>query len=87
MLGETEDSTLVGQLVAIRDEGFAVSHDELEEGVVGIAAPIFSPRGLVTASIGVVAPAGRLQTAGFVANVIVSAAASIGRKPISTSST
>jgi IclR family KDG regulon transcriptional repressor len=87
VLGDAEDSSLVGQLAAIRDEGFAVSHDELEEGVVGIAAPIFSPRGVVIASIGVVAPEGRLQTTGFVAKVVVSAAASVGCQPISTSAT
>jgi DNA-binding IclR family transcriptional regulator len=87
VLQDAEDPALGGELEAVRDDGFAVSQDELEEGVVGVAAPIFSPRGVVIASIGVVAPAGRLQTTELVTRAVLAAAASVGRQPISTSIT
>ncbi len=46
-------------LEVIRRRGYAVSHDELEEGVTGLAAPVFDPRGIAIASVGVVAPSSR----------------------------
>lgn len=41
--------------------GYTISHNDLEQGIVGIAAPIRDIDGMPVASIGVVAPSARLQ--------------------------
>ncbi len=66
------------ELTAIRRNGYAISHDELEEGVTGIAAPILDVRGTAVASIGVVAPTARLPRERDVAPAVREAAAAIG---------
>lgn len=48
-------------LAAIRQEGFAVSVGEREEGVAAVAAPIFNRRGKVIAAISLSGPAARLS--------------------------
>jgi len=61
-------------LAAIRRTGYATSHDELETGVTGVAAPIFDSRGVVVASIGVVAPTPRLSNEPELGAAVVAAA-------------
>ena len=51
------DPDLLAELARVRRKGYAVSHDELEEGVAGIAAAIVDRTGRPLGSLGVVAPA------------------------------
>lgn len=64
-------------LGAIHRAGYATSHDELEEGVAGLAAPVLDRRGVAVASIGVVAPTGRLPRERDLAPAVRTAAARI----------
>jgi DNA-binding IclR family transcriptional regulator len=45
------------QLDAIRQMGYALSHDELQMGVHGIAAPVIGPDGVAIASVALLVPA------------------------------
>jgi DNA-binding IclR family transcriptional regulator len=47
------------QLEQIRKAGHAISADELQRGVHGLAAPILDPHGLARATIAVLVPAER----------------------------
>lgn len=47
------------ELALIREQGFALSHDELQHGVYGLAVPVFEPEGQVLASLAVLAPVAR----------------------------
>lgn len=68
---------LAAELASIRTAGHAVSHDELEEGVAGLAAPILDVRGAAIASVGVVAPSARLPRERDLAPAVRDAAAQI----------
>lgn len=45
----------------IRQHGYAVTHDELEIGLSGVAAPVFGPDDDVVAAVGVSGPTARLE--------------------------
>jgi DNA-binding IclR family transcriptional regulator len=77
----SDPARLIAELAQIRQLGFAASRGELEDGVVGVAAPVFSPTGGVVASIGVVAPSNRLIDTIEASKVVVRAAKSVGREP------
>lgn len=47
-------------LTDVRDNGYAIDDEESENGMRGIAAPIFDAAGAVAAAVGVVGPAQRL---------------------------
>jgi DNA-binding IclR family transcriptional regulator len=47
--------------IAIRKRGWAVTHDELEVGLTGIAVPVQGPRGDVVAALGISGPTARLE--------------------------
>ena len=64
-------------LAAIRGRGYAVTHDELEPGVVGIAAPVLNGGGAAVASIGLVAPSARYPEREPVAAAVIAAARAI----------
>jgi DNA-binding IclR family transcriptional regulator len=68
---------LDAELAAIRKAGFAMSHDELEDGVAGLAAPILGVAGVALASIGIVAPSARLPQERDLAPAVRGAAAQI----------
>lgn len=57
--GQPDAAEVHAALHAVRRRGYAISRDELEQGVTGLAAPVFDPRGVAIASIGVVAPSSR----------------------------
>lgn len=63
MLALLADAEAQGDGVAHADAtgGYTISHNDLEHGIVGIAAPILGGDGQPVASVGVVAPAARLQ--------------------------
>ncbi|MET0831031.1 MAG: IclR family transcriptional regulator C-terminal domain-containing protein [Acidimicrobiia bacterium] len=71
------DPDLLAELARVRRLGHAVSHDELEEGVAGVAAAIVDQTGRPLGSLGVVAPAARLPSANGLAVAIVDAAAAV----------
>jgi DNA-binding IclR family transcriptional regulator len=45
----------------VRRHGYAVTHDELEIGLSGVAAPVFGPDDDVVAAVGVSGPTARLE--------------------------
>lgn len=57
----TDRDELLDHLTDIRKDGYAVSMEELLEGVTSIAAPIFDYTGQVIAALSVVGPKQRLQ--------------------------
>ena len=48
-------------LAQVRNRGFAVTRDELEVGLAGVAAPVFGPDKDVVAAVGVSGPTARLE--------------------------
>lgn len=57
----TTRSALLAELEEIRESGFAVAHDELEDGLDALAAPIAGPGGGVIAAVGISGPTLRLE--------------------------
>lgn len=64
---------LGAELDRIRSRGYAMSHDELEQGVTGIAAAVLDASGRPVASLGVVAPTSRLPATGEAARATIAA--------------
>lgn len=60
-----------------RTRGYAVSHDELQAGVTGLAAGVFGPGRKVVASVGVVAPTHRFPPEDELAAAVCEAAAKV----------
>jgi len=56
----TSGSELEAELASVRERGFAVTNEELEPGLVAVAAPIFAGELTAIAAISVSAPASRL---------------------------
>ncbi|WP_169515233.1 IclR family transcriptional regulator [Gordonia shandongensis] len=54
-----DPDTIRSTLAAIRDRGYATTHDELMHDVAGIAAPVLDRAGRPVASVSVVAPSSR----------------------------
>jgi IclR family transcriptional regulator, acetate operon repressor len=48
-------------LAQVRKRGFAVTRDELEVGLAGVAAPVFGPEQEVVATVGISGPTARLE--------------------------
>lgn len=72
-----------GSLEGIRERGFAVSSDEVDEGVWGVSAPVFS-QGDVVGSVSTMAPIQRAgQLAGRAARATVMAAQVLTRLDLS----
>ncbi len=72
----TSRAALADDLRLVRDRGYAVTDEELEPGLVAIAAPVRRDGGVVVAALSVSAPATRLSAAQIpsVARVCVAAA-------------
>jgi IclR family transcriptional regulator, acetate operon repressor len=60
----TSRAALAAELAAVRDRGYAVTVEELEPGLVAVAAPVFAG-GAVIAAISVSGPASRFPAAEF----------------------
>lgn len=56
----TDPEVLQARLKQIRADGVAVSHGELDEQILGVAAPIYDARGSVVAAVSVAALASRV---------------------------
>ena len=57
----TDAEQLKSELEGIRQQGYAVDSEEMEEGVRCLAAPVFGPDGSILAAMSVSGPAGRLD--------------------------
>jgi len=55
-----DPAAVMARIAKTKDEGFAITHDELQMGVHGLAVPIFEQSKCV-ASLGILVPAGRAQ--------------------------
>jgi IclR family transcriptional regulator, KDG regulon repressor len=56
----TKPAIYRADLVAVRERGYAIDREEFQEGVSGVSAPIFNPKGQVIATISLVGPAFRM---------------------------
>jgi IclR family transcriptional regulator, acetate operon repressor len=57
----TDVEQLKSELERIREQGYAVDFEEMEEGVRCLAAPVFGPDGRILAAMSVSGPASRLD--------------------------
>jgi IclR family transcriptional regulator, acetate operon repressor len=57
----TSRTALAAELAVVRDQGYAVTDEELEPGLVAVAAPVFAGAAPAVAAISVSAPATRLS--------------------------
>ena len=57
----TDPAELTAELDRVRERGFAITRGELEEGLDGIAAPVFGADGHILAALGVSGPAFRIE--------------------------
>ncbi|KQT90708.1 hypothetical protein ASG49_13190 [Marmoricola sp. Leaf446] len=74
-------SDLEWDLEWVREHGYAVTHDELEIGLSGVAAPVFGPDDDVVAAVGVSGPTARLeQRAEEVGQLLVHHARTLSRR-------
>ena len=58
---KTDPDKLVAELMDIRKQGVAISHGDYIHGAVGIGAPVFSAKGELKGSIGIIAPESRFM--------------------------
>jgi IclR family transcriptional regulator, acetate operon repressor len=75
----TSEATLRAELAGVRARGYAVSDEELEQGLIAIAAPVFRYDGAVVSALSVSAPTSRMKrdTATAVARRCVEEAAGL----------
>jgi len=59
----TSRALLAEDLAAVRERGYAVTIEELEPGLVAVAAPVFTAGGIVVGALSVSGPASRLTAA------------------------
>lgn len=78
--GVADPDALRRQLEAARTLGYALSHDELQHGIHGLAVPIRDPEGRTIASLGILAPAMRASSLAQHAAALTDAAERIGRQ-------
>lgn len=64
----------------VRAQGYAVSRDELQMGVHGIAAPLLFPDGRCEASLGILVPSSRSELIPGLAEELMATAATISKK-------
>ena len=64
-----DPSVLRTQLRTIREHGYVVSDGEVDEGVRGVAAPVFNPDGRIAAGLSIAGPLFRLDDAALPAAI------------------
>lgn len=77
ILGAGEEAEL--RIQKVRKQGFAVSKDELQLGVHGIAAPLLYPDGRCEASLGILVPSSRSDLIGSLAEELMATATAISK--------
>jgi DNA-binding IclR family transcriptional regulator len=73
----TDVGALLTRIEQVRNDGYCVSHDELQRGVHGVAAPILEKSGRCLASIAVVVPAARAEIVPSLVKPVLAAARDI----------
>lgn len=77
-LKKAENATDAGKRIeAVRKDGYAISHDELQQGVHGIAVPLVEPGGRCQASLAILVPSLRASALPALRKALVAAAAEI----------
>jgi len=78
----TSRSKLLENLKEIRRVGYAFSHEEIDLGVSGVAAPLLDEAGQVMASIGVVGPVNQInrKNLGSIAGPVIHCARTVSRE-------
>jgi DNA-binding IclR family transcriptional regulator len=61
----TDPKNLCRELVSVREQGYAVVQEELEEGLNAIAAPVYDHTGRMAAAVSVAGPAYRVAPESF----------------------
>ncbi len=61
----TDKAQLTQLLAQVRQQGYALDDEESEDGMRGVAAPVFDASGAVVAAVGLVGPAQRVSKAGL----------------------
>ena len=56
----TKPGAYRADLAATRERGYAIDREEFQEGVSGVSAPVFNPKGQVIATLSLVGPAFRM---------------------------
>jgi len=56
----TDPDLVMKEIIAVRERGYAVDHQEIEEGLMCIAAPVRDDRGVTCAGVSIAGPAPRL---------------------------
>lgn len=67
------------RIAKIQLDGYAISHDELQQGVHGIAAPLLDAHGACSASIAILVPSGRSGSIAKLADALLATAKSISQ--------
>ena len=57
----TSRATLAADLIKVRTQGYAVTDEELEPGLIAVAAPVFRAGGVLVAALSVSGPSSRLH--------------------------
>ncbi|HUH07957.1 MAG TPA: IclR family transcriptional regulator [Egibacteraceae bacterium] len=76
----TSPRALRRSLTVVRERGYAVTHDQLQFGASGLAAPIRDSEGWAQASLGVVAPVNRFPDEALLARATCAAAEQASRR-------
>jgi DNA-binding IclR family transcriptional regulator len=63
----TSESALRTDLAGVRARGYAVTDEELEPGLIAVAAPVYGYDGAVVAALSVSAPTTRMRRGGVAA--------------------
>jgi IclR family transcriptional regulator, acetate operon repressor len=61
----TDPTRLIDELERVREQGYAVNHEERYEGVSAVGAPVLERSGVAGAAIGLQGPTARMQAGGF----------------------
>jgi len=72
-----DPAALLTMLSRARKRGYAVSVNELQQGVAGLAAPVLGPGGLAVASVGVIVPVERFTESADLATAVIDCARAV----------
>lgn len=76
----TDPAVALERIERTRRDGYAISHDELQMGVHGVAAPLVEPDGRCNASLGILVPSTRAQTLAALTPKLLDMASTISKQ-------